>query len=508
MSNILLVAIRFHDGRYHGMGDGPPSPARLFQALLAGAGLSGPLNSIETDALNWLEQRNPPIIAAPHLKKGSSYINYVPSNDLDAKDGDPRRIGEVRTRKLIRPFLFDASLPLLYAWMSDSSAETQRYASAICSLAERLYQFGRGVDMAWAWGEIITEEEFGDRLAAYPGQVFRPSMGEHGRMLACPMAGSLQSLAARYTAGSNRFETVSQGKTIKQHFAQQPKPRFSEVAYDSPPVLYVYELHRSSDQTSFAVWSLTRASQLVVEVRDNAVARLQEAFQTDPEKLAEIERVLVGRKTDGTNNGPTSQRIKIIPLPSIGHHHADHGIRRVLVEIPADCPLRADDVHWAFSGINLGDPDTDDAVNITITDDVTMLTHYGVRDRSGRLWRTVTPAALPESARRRRINPCRQPEEAKSGAERAAEQSRAASAVLQALRHSHVRAMVETIRVQREPFQNNGNRAEDFANGTRFSKHRLWHVEISFKSPISGSLAIGDGRFLGLGVMAPVQTSW
>ncbi len=39
---------------------------------------------------------------------------------------------------------------------------------------------------------------------------------------------------------------------------------------------------------------------------------------------------------------------------------------------------------------------------------------------------------------------------------------------------------------------------------TRFDKHRLWHVEIAFKEPVAGSLVIGDGRFLGLGVMAPV----
>jgi len=111
---------------------------------------------------------------------------------------------------------------------------------------------------------------------------------------------------------------------------------------------------------------------------------------------------------------------------------------------------------------------------------------------------------LPETARRRRIDPARKIEEAKAGSERRAEQERAAAAVTQALRHAQVREGVDAIRVQREPFEANGRSAEDFAEGTRFEKHRLWHVEIEFSAPVQGPLTMGDGRFLGLGVMAPV----
>ena len=137
-----------------------------------------------------------------------------------------------------------------------------------------------------------------------------------------------------------------------------------------------------------------------------------------------------------------------------------------------------------------------------------MLSHYGVGNGEGwRVWRTITPAALPEAARRRRIDPRRIAAEAKSGAERAAEQKRAAGAVVQALRHAEVRTSAETIRVQREPFEANGERVEAFATGTRFAKERLWHVEIIFDAPVAGPLIIGDGRFLGLGVMAPVPSA-
>jgi CRISPR-associated protein Csb2 len=76
--------------------------------------------------------------------------------------------------------------------------------------------------------------------------------------------------------------------------------------------------------------------------------------------------------------------------------------------------------------------------------------------------------------------------------------------VIQALRHAGIKAQVEEIRVQREPFETNGARAEAFSLGTRFAKERVWHVEISFKEPVLGPLVIGDGRFLGLGLMVPI----
>jgi CRISPR-associated protein Csb2 len=78
------------------------------------------------------------------------------------------------------------------------------------------------------------------------------------------------------------------------------------------------------------------------------------------------------------------------------------------------------------------------------------------------------------------------------------------SAVVTALRHAGVRAPAVTIKVQREPFERRGARAEAFADGTRFAKERLWHVELSFLESIAGPLVIGDGRFLGLGLLAPV----
>ena len=503
MPRVLLISVRLHGGRYHGEGDNPPSPARLFQALVAGAGLSGPLRASERDALNWLERLNPPVIASPRMTGGQYFKNYLPSNDLDAKGGYHRRIAEIRgDTKTVQPLLFDARVPFCYAWTFGTDKSDRRHAHAICALANRLYQFGRGVDMAWAWGEELNDEtEFERRLANYPGLVHWPA--GNGRQLRCPGRGTLDSLVNRYAANAKRFRTTRTGRKITQSFSQQPKAWFAQVDYDSPPKRMIYELRERGPGAPFAVWPLERAAELVEKLRDSAAARLRDAL---PEKTHGIERVLIGRKANGADAGPTTQRVKIVPLPSIGHHHADHEIRRVLVEVPAAGPLGSGDVNWAFAGIDIeiAGLAEDKPLDVTPAEAEDMLKHYGVDDRFN-VWRTVTPAALPESARRRRIDPERTSQEAKGGAERGAEQQRAAGAVFHALRHAQVRCRPEAIRVQREPFEAHGRRVENFAAGARFAKERLWHVEIRFNEPVAGPLVIGDGRFLGLGLMAPVQ---
>jgi CRISPR-associated protein Csb2 len=105
MTRFLAIHVRAHEGRYHGDGDDLPSPFRLFQALVAGVGISGPLDGPTRRALAWLEGLpDAPIIAAPRTVRGQSVSMFMPNNDLDAKGGDFRRIGEIRlATKVWRP---------------------------------------------------------------------------------------------------------------------------------------------------------------------------------------------------------------------------------------------------------------------------------------------------------------------------------------------------------------------------------------------------------------------
>ena len=501
----LLISVRFHDGRYHGSGEWPPSPARLLQALIAGVARGKNLPERAAEALEWLEGLGAPTIAAPSAYDGRSFKTFVPNNDLDAVGGDPARIGEIRTAKIIRPRYFDGAVPLLYAWTFEQSADAERHAQTICEIAGDLYQLGRGVDMAWAQGEAINEIEAEARLCGYGGVVRRPCKGGTGAPFSCPQPGSLASLIKRFAATRERFKTVGKGKRTQQLFSQAPKPDFVQVPYDSPPTFLLFDIRSADSEAAFAPQSPERIIALTEKIRDQAAARLKKGL---PDCAAMIDRVFVGR---GATEADKAQRIRITPLPSIGHAHTERSIRRVLVGVPPDCAIAVADIAWTFSGLALDfDPETGEvspeSATLVTANDRAMLDHYGVKsEKASRIWRTVTPSALPERAARRRVDPRRMSEEAKGGVERRSEHAAAEWAVRQALRHAGIVASAQTVGVQREPFEAKGQRAEAFAPGNRFAKERLWHVEIAFTEPVPGPLLIGDGRYLGLGLMRPVR---
>jgi CRISPR-associated protein Csb2 len=305
----------------------------------------------------------------------------------------------------------------------------------------------------------------------------------------------------RYEMNVNRFRP----NWKKIEFANATRPRFRSVAYNSSATHFLFDLRRTADSGSpLAPWPLQRVAVLAQKLRDGAVEKLKRHYDD-----GKIYKTLIGRDAMEADK---ALRVRIVPIPSIGFIHADRGIRRVMVEAPPDCPIRADDVAWAFAGLPVSGVDMETGeilsslVELVAADDYSMLEYYGLAEaRASNLWRSVTPLALPDSAKRRRIDPAKLKEEAKSGKERQAENCSAIYEVAQALRHAGLRHRIANIRVQREPFEARGERAEAFADATRFSKHQLWHVEIEFAESISGPLIIGDGRYLGLGLMAPVK---
>ncbi len=183
-------------------------------------------------------------------------INYVPNNDLDSVGRDPHRVAEIRAGKLIKPLLFDARIGLLYIWTFDTGEEQ---AGKLCAVAERLYQLGRGVDMAWARGEIIDADEIETRLVAHGGGIFRPGAGVGGIVLPSPQKGSLASLERRFDEIGNRFRTVKSGRQAQQIYSQASKPRFAPVVYGSAPQRLLFDLRELTDKEDFGAWPLVLA---------------------------------------------------------------------------------------------------------------------------------------------------------------------------------------------------------------------------------------------------------
>ena len=297
---------------------------------------------------------------------------------------------------------------------------------------------------------------------------------------------------ARYERKRRRLVTHRTGRTSVQLFTQPPKALFRHTGFDAPSRLLHFELRGAEGE--FTPRPLASVAPLMTGLRDAAARRLQESF---PAESALFERLIVGR---GAGTRDLAQRLRLIPVPSIGVQHTDPAIRRVAVEVPAECPIRVDDLKWAFSRLRPYDPHTGQIWpgRLLSTDDSRMASRF---NGPARVFRSITPAAL-SGAPRRRVGAVSE----KSADERSHEERRARNAVAQALRHTGVRAKPTDIDVQREPFRSRGVRAELFADGSRFSKHSLWHVALRFREAIAGPLVLGDGRFYGLGLMEPVAS--
>lgn len=511
----LLIEVTLLDARYHGVGDWPPAPWRLFQALVAGAygGQWAAEDTADKDAaFSWMEALPPPHIATPPSHQGSGVLHYVPNNGLDAKGGDPARVAEMRVPKLVRPRLLDSQI-LLYAWPYEGTDEP---AARIAALADRLHTLGRGIDPAFARAELLDWPVAEERLRDHGGAVARPATGgARDSDPGCPVPGSLSSLKARHAATRRQYQPGKEGRTLTLNFARPPKPLFQTVAYDRPPARLLCELRQ--DDGGFAAQPMHKAVDLTTRIRDLATALLKARL---PDRADLIDRLLVGIDA---GPGEKDRRVRLIPLPSIGTPHTDASIRRLLVEVPPDCPLPRDEVLAVFAGLDLAiNPETGEFLEDG--DDVTLVPadtadgmdgHYGVslpgRAAAGhRDWISITPLSLPAPRRRMEANRLHHADEAvrwaeaKNGTERQAEEGQARTAVLDACRHAGIDPRtVLSIRLQREPFFAKGEAAELFAHGTRFSRHRLWHVALTFARPVAGPLLLGDGRWLGLGLMAP-----
>lgn len=489
VAHAFLIEVRLLTDRYHGSRDWPPSPFRLFQALVAGAyGGRWKSESLASKnaAFQWLERLDAPCTAAPPKRVGRSTIYYVPNNDLDSKGGDPRRAADIRVAKEVTPLFVERHESLLYAWPFEEGVE---HAQTLSILADRLHTLGRGLDAAFARAAVVTWSEAEDRLRSHGGVVARPTLGQgQPDDPMCPSSGSLESLATRHCALATRFEIVG-SDTL---FRQPPKAEFRTIGYNRASRRFLFELRTVNN--TFRPAPQATAAELAAMVRVRILSRLREAM---PAREVDVHSAVEGGLSSISDRG---RRIRVIPLPTIGHPHASAAIRRVLVEVPPSCPIVGGDVAWALSGQLLDpltrvDSETGEVVETQLvpSTDVRMLQHYGF-DSVSRRWRTVTPVVLEVS----------RPKSMLRASDRARFTAAAAQEVAKAVRDAGLPTGGLIIHAQREPFHTRGLRSDQF-NNTGSSTRALFHAELIFQEPVAGPIVLGAGEYEGLGIFRPTE---
>ena len=164
----LLLTVQFLDDRYHGLlarngpPEWPPSPFRLFSALVSGVARRGELEGDMGKALAWLQGLEPPIIVAPKAKEGQRFTRFVPNNDGDNPKKFDRQ--ERLTAKLNIPTLLllkqDEKPQVHYLW--DISGRTEVPFNGIRDASRGLVALGWGVDMAFADAKLVTDSRYSE----------------------------------------------------------------------------------------------------------------------------------------------------------------------------------------------------------------------------------------------------------------------------------------------------------------------------------------------------------
>lgn len=471
----LSISIRFLDSRFHGA-EWPPAPARLFQALLAGArtGAAGlQWSSTHQQALEWIESLSaaPSIFACP-ARKGQPYQIFVPNNS--DKDGVL-----TKTAKPLAPTLLERQNPdapdLVYRWPLPEIASAAPHAAALDEIAARLLALGWGLDLATATVHLSEVEDTPQGLEAF---VPAPA-GSMSR--AAPQPGTLAHLEERYDAfrrritakGIDPYTRPTRFATVRYQRAADPQPRrhieFTLETPDGEPLAIPW--HQAQ---TVAAWLRAACRRALIE-----------------EDLAAdwIDRYVSGH----TPEHAPGHRLSFLPLPSIGHAHSDGAIRRVLIATPPGATgqdLQALDwlgiklAGWLLTAEGATQPH---AALARIADPKKVLPFY--LDEA-RVWQSVTPVILHgHNTQRGRISLTK--------TDRLLRQAFEAASI--------PGAAIAAITFQAAPLWAGCGAAADVRTPRHLKGWPRLHVQVEFHEDQPGPILAGLGRHYGLGVFAGVK---
>lgn len=487
-----MVTIRPLTDSYHGS-EWPPSPARLFQALLAGAMLherGKPAFAIE-HALRWLEALPPPVIWAPEAWAGTQYAVFGPLNNWDvlardwAEGRESRKAPEaLRTQIDFRPYWLDCAegseaVFLYYLWdLTGIDEKGREYADRICALAPYLLALGWGIDLAAASAEVRSQPPDprpGERLVRYTPD----STGRGNLQLSVPSPGWTTRLAANYAVWSRRARGPADGHRLMNVPGTVPSGRRRGYLRDpdrAGRAFASYQLVQLNGEPLAIPWE---DSVVVAGWLRHAVGKRMER---DGRSAEWIRGYVMGH-----GEGPArSRRLAYLPLPSIGHPHSDGQVRRALVADPpkAEEPV-VRSLQWSLTGERIIDEKGGCRGRlVALEKDDPVLQRYV---QPALLWVTVTPVVLHgHDHRGRKFLPAR----AERLLQEAFEQS--------GLERSNIAAFS----YQRAPLWAGTGSARECRVPAHLAMWPRFHVAVRFRNPVTGPVVVGLGRHYGIGIFA------
>lgn len=523
MSNVLCFTIRFlhPEPGFHGKRDGgeaewPPSPLRLFQAIVDAAASrwrSAAFGEFAKPALAWLQQLEFPVIVAPDHQVGIPFRIAVPNNDLDVWAGPISRGNEpkkqpnelktmktvLRTRLLGRTLEENAVRYFFRILDGDTS-----HLDVLKAAARSITHLGWGIDMVAGDADVITEEA----AASLPGHRWRV-VPVGGVPLRVPKVGTLDDLIRKHKdflgrLSADGFKPVPPLTCFD--VANYHSARVAGLSTSSRPFA-AFEIHRTiedQENPERAGKSKFRPFNSVLDVA--RVAGMVRHATADVADRVGWDKSVVDSRIQGhgehKNGQSTSDdRLLFLPLPSITPHGVKE-IRRVLVVGPAGfdlAPLRR-----LLHGQELTDEQSKTAV--------AMLSFIPPSDKSVRpfigpaeRWSTVTPVVLPgyddPDGLRAKIKARVTADEQKSLLARL--DTRILALIWKAFHQAGWTA--DALTGAEVEYRSAGwFRGLDLAKNYELPplKYPRYHLRVRFPRPVRGPLAIGAGRYRGFGLFA------
>lgn len=420
MQHHLRISITFLNGTYHGRGEGnrpewPPSPMRVFQALVAVAGAKWQHEfppQVES-ALDWLASLPAPDIQAPDKHQGVPYQTSVPNNAMDivakawSRHSTTSKDAQVSTHKAMKEISSTYLLPdreqpwqaaeesawqVHYLWRLDQGEPSESHLEVLQELAACLFEVGWGLDLVA--GHVSLQAEISQEFPCWS-----PATSA-GTALRTPRPHAREALQQRH----QRFIKRIVDNTLI------PVPPLSTHAYevvqyrrtDDPasPGFAAFSFLEPSGQ-NFHAFGLMSGMKVAGMLRHaTATAARQAGWQDEV-----INQLVLGHgepRQAETHKPVGRERIAYIPLPSLewrgqGESARHVGmIRRALLYIPAggfDAEINA--LRRLLSGMELiNNTQQTEALISAIPASDKMVTRYVSRTGAS-TWSTVTPVILP-----------------------------------------------------------------------------------------------------------------
>ena len=482
----LIIKLHFPLAQFHGR-EFPPSPTRLFQALIAAShrGIYELQNvEVRNNALEWLENIAPPIIETCAFEaSGTGSTNYVPNND--------NSFAHNKTAKSLQKFVFSNKNAIRYVWKLYDGEENRRHAEVICKMTRLVTHLGHGQDAVFAGGEIVErDDEAAEKVEKRT--VFHPRERDGGRWTV-PTTGALESYKRRYQ------EFLRTGNSHTINAAVRQVEYISENTIDLTCPYAMFEMWELDDKKKFSR-DARDLRELAVMIRI-AVARFFKSaagvkFKNHyGEDL--ISRKIFGHELtgeDATNKAVNAAHLAFVSLPSLSPPHPDGWIRRILL---AGFGFEGENERLLFTDLakNMNGAEIEDNKNA-----VGKLLRVNREDSdkffnqfcgdSNRVWRSVTPIICSGFIRRGR-----QPEQL----------------IYRALDQIGIKSeAIESVAVFRSPIVSKTLHSRDYKIEafSYLNETPRYHAEIIFKHPVRGVLVVGKGRHAGFGLMMPIDKNY